>query len=95
MAASPSRTVTLTIRGPLERSDLPGLFARTSALVGAGDIDTIRCEVVGVAADAVAADALARLALLARRHGCRTRLVGASRKLQELVEFVGLSEVLR
>lgn len=94
MAAPPSRTVTLTIRGPLQRADLPGLFARTCALVRAGDVNTIRCEVVGVAADAVAADALARLALLARRQGCRTRLFGASRELQALVEFVGLSEVL-
>lgn len=94
MAASPSRTVTLKIRGPLERADLPGLFARTCALVGAGEVDMIHCEVVGVAADAVAADALARLALLARRHGCRTHLLGASQELQALVEFIGLAEVL-
>jgi hypothetical protein len=60
----------------------------------AGDVVAIRCEVVGVAADAVAADALARLALLALRQGCRTRLFGASQELRALVEFMGLSEVL-
>jgi ABC-type transporter Mla MlaB component len=94
MAASPPRTVTLRIRGPLERADLPGLFARTCALLHAGDVDAIECEVAGVQADAVAADALARLALVARGRGCRTRLCGASPELLALVAFVGLTEVL-
>jgi ABC-type transporter Mla MlaB component len=94
MATSPPRTVTLTIRGPLERTDLPGLLTRTCTLLGAGDVEAIDCEVAGITADTVATEALARLALVARRRGCRTRLCGASPELRALVEFVGLGEVL-
>jgi ABC-type transporter Mla MlaB component len=96
MAVSPSRTVTLTIKGPLERSDLPGLFQRTCALLercGPGDV--LRCEVGGIAPDAVAVDALARLALAARRQGCHVRLCGVSAELRALVSFLGLADVLR
>jgi ABC-type transporter Mla MlaB component len=96
MAASTSQTVTVTIRGPLERADLPGLFQRTCALLSGGDrVDLLRCEVAGIAADAVAVDALARLALAARRHGCLVRLCGASAELRALVSFLGLADVLR
>jgi ABC-type transporter Mla MlaB component len=94
MAASPPRTVTLAIRVPLERADLAGLFERTCALLQGGAAELLRCEVAGVQADAVAVEALARLALAARRRGCRVRLCGASAELQALVGFVGLAEVL-
>jgi ABC-type transporter Mla MlaB component len=95
MAAFPLRTVTLTIRGPLERADLPDIFERTCALLEGGQIELLRCEVAGVAADAVAVDALARLALAARRRGCRAQLCGASEELRTLVGFMGLAGVLR
>jgi ABC-type transporter Mla MlaB component len=48
----------------------------------------------GVASDAVTVDALARLQLAARRHGCQVRLRGASMELRELVAFMGLRDVL-
>jgi hypothetical protein len=51
-------------------------------------------DVEGLTADAKTIDALARLALVARRHGCRPRLWRASDELRELIEFVGLGEVL-
>jgi len=95
MAHGAHRTATLTIRGPLRRSDLPGLFARTCSLLAAGPVVLLRCEVAGVPADAVAVDALARLALAARRHGCATLLCGASEELLALVALIGLAEVLR
>jgi ABC-type transporter Mla MlaB component len=88
-------TVTLSIRGPLERTDLPGLIERTCALFESSSFDVLRCEVAGVAADVVAVDALARLALTARREGCYVRLCGASDELRALVAFMGLAEVLR
>ncbi len=94
MAAPPRRTVTLTIRGPLLREDLAGLFERTCALLGGACAETLLCEVDGVAADAICAEALARLALAARRRGCRTQLSGASPELRALVDFLGLAEVL-
>jgi anti-anti-sigma regulatory factor len=39
-------------------------------------------------------DALARLQLTARRHGCEIRLVGVSPELRELIAFAGLEAVL-
>jgi hypothetical protein len=95
MAASRSRIATLTIGIPLQRADLPGLVRRTCALVEDGKVGTLRCEVAGLEADAVAVDALARLALAARRHGCQVRLGRASRDLLALVAFMGLGDVLR
>jgi ABC-type transporter Mla MlaB component len=94
MAASPPRTVTLAIRVPLEHADLAGLFERTCALLQGDAAEVLRCEVAGVPADAVAVEALARLALGARRRGCRVRLCGASAELRALVGFVGLADVL-
>jgi ABC-type transporter Mla MlaB component len=60
-----------------------------------GDREVLQCEVTGVAADAAALDALARLALLARRNGCELRLCGASEELRSLIAFAGLAEILR
>ena len=51
-------------------------------------------DVKGVAVDAATIDALARLALIARRHGCEPRLCHVSAELFELIELVGLSEAL-
>ena len=52
------------------------------------------CDVARVAVDAVAVEALARLQLGARRHGCRVRIANAPKGLRELVELFGLEEVL-
>jgi ABC-type transporter Mla MlaB component len=58
------------------------------------DREVLRCEVAGVAANAAAIDALARLALLARRNGCELQICGASEDLRSLIAFVGLAGVL-
>jgi ABC-type transporter Mla MlaB component len=90
------RTVTVTVPCPLGRADLPGLFARTcGALARDPGCELLLCEVAGLAADAVAVDALARLALAARRRHCDVRLRGASSELLELVALIGLTDVLR
>ena len=52
------------------------------------------CDVCDVETDAVTVDALARLQLAARRHGCQVRLRGASDALRDLVAFMGLQNVL-
>jgi ABC-type transporter Mla MlaB component len=62
--------------------------------MGKREKEVLRCEVAGVAADGAALDALARLALLARRHECELRICGASRELRALIAFAGLSDVL-
>ena len=94
MPASAPQTVAFAIRGPIARDDLPGLSARVCALLERTGAGVALCDVQGVDADAVTVDALARLQLGARRHGCRVRLRGASSELRDLVAFMGLSDVL-
>lgn len=62
--------------------------------MGARDPLTLFVDVGDLAADAATIDALARLVLLARRHGCEPRLCHVSAELRELIEFAGLSGVL-
>jgi len=88
------RLVPVSIRGPLQRSDLPGLYARVCALFTANRAATLVCDVAEVAVDAVAVEALARLQLGARRHGCTVRLLSAPRELIDLASFMGLGEVV-
>jgi ABC-type transporter Mla MlaB component len=86
----------MTVPSPLGRSELPALFARTCALLARDrGCELLLCDVVDVDADAVAIDALARLALAARRSGCEVRLRDASPELLGLVELIGLGDVLR
>lgn len=93
MAASAPQTIAFAIRGPIARGDLPGLCERVCALLERSGAIVV-CDVKGVEPDAVTVDALARLQLAARRHGCRVRLRGASVELLRLVEFMGLADVL-
>ncbi len=94
MAFIRTGAVVFTVRGPIERRDLPGLSDRVCALLDDTGASIAFCEVNGVEPDAVTADALARLQLAARRHGCQVRLRGASRELRDLIAFMGLAEVL-
>jgi ABC-type transporter Mla MlaB component len=87
-------TIALRITPPLERPDLPGLFARVCAELETHRPRVVLCDVSGVAADAVAVDALARLCLAAQRHRCRIVLSGTTRELDALVALVGLASVL-
>ncbi len=87
-------TLTFAIAGPIARSDLPGLCERVCALFSESKAEVAVCEVRGVQVDAVTVDALARLQLAARRHGCTVRICGASAELFELLRFMGLTDVL-
>jgi ABC-type transporter Mla MlaB component len=95
MAIRNPRTLSFRIEGPIAREDLPGLSDRVCKLLEGSDAEVAVCDVSGVGVDAVTVDALARLQLAARRHGCRIRLCGsASRELLALVAFMGLTDVL-
>ena len=74
MATTGPQSVAFAIRGPIARADLPGLCDRVCGLLENNDADIVLCDVHGVEPDAVTVDALARLQLAARRHGCRVRL---------------------
>jgi ABC-type transporter Mla MlaB component len=84
----------LMIHGPLRRDDLPGLYARLCAEMSELPAGDVRCAVAGVAADAVAVDALARFQLAARRQKRRVLLCETSPELRELVAMMGLADVL-
>jgi ABC-type transporter Mla MlaB component len=94
MATSGPQSVAFAIRGPISRADLPGLCDRVCGLLEENDAETVLCDVQGVEPDAVTVDALARLQLAARRHGCRVRLCSTSKALRDLVSFMGLADVL-
>ncbi len=94
MAACGPPTVTLRIAGPLEHADLPVLLERTCALLGSAHGGRLRCEIRDVRADALALEALARLALAARRRGWKVSICGVSRELGALIVVAGLADVL-
>ena len=88
------QTIAFAVRGPIERSDLPGLCDRVCALFARTAPAVAFCDVSEVPADAVTVDALARLQLAAQRRGCQVRLRHASADLIGLVAFMGLRDVL-
>ena len=94
MVARAPRRVAFAIGGPISPADLPGLCLRVCALLESSGADVALCDVRGIDPDAVTIDALARLQLAARRHGCQVRLRHASSELLELLAFMGLSDVL-
>jgi len=94
MPGRAQHTVAFAVEGPIRRADLPGLCDRVCSVLAQSGAGVALCDVRGVAADAVTVDALARLQLAARRHGCLVRLRNASPELRELVEFLGLRDVL-
>jgi STAS domain-containing protein len=94
MAASARQTVAFAIRGPIERTDLPGLCERVCSLLELSGADVAVCDAHGIEPDAVTADALARLQLAAGRRGCQVRLRNASTDLLDLLLFMGLRDVL-
>jgi ABC-type transporter Mla MlaB component len=93
MAVRP-KTIAFAIHGPIARDDLPGLCDRVCGLLATGEAEVAFCDVRGIDPDAVTVDALCRLQLAASRHGCQVRLRHASSELLELVEFMGLRDVL-
>jgi ABC-type transporter Mla MlaB component len=94
MATSAPETIAFAVGGPIARADLPGICARVCALLERSGAGVALCDVSGIEPDAVTVDALARLQLAARRHGCQVRLRGASDELFQLVAFLGLADVL-
>jgi ABC-type transporter Mla MlaB component len=94
MAASAPQSVAFALGGPITSADLLALGARVCALLERSGAEVILCDVAEAVSDAVTLDALARVQLAARRHGCETRLCGASSELVELLDFAGLRGVL-
>ncbi|MET9957581.1 STAS domain-containing protein [Streptomyces sp. NPDC006326] len=85
----------LTVPGPVL---LPGEAAALRERIGVLARDGPRevlCDVSALTRPGLGTvDALARLALAARRHGIRLRLTGATPGLRGLLDLVGLVELL-
>jgi len=94
MAAPAPQTVAFALGGPLRRADLTALCERVGTLLEGSGAEVILCDVAKADPDAVTLDALARVRLAARRHGCDTRVRGASSELIALLDFAGLRDVV-
>jgi ABC-type transporter Mla MlaB component len=95
MTAPRTTPIVFAILGPIGRGDLPGLCDRVRGLLAGSGADTAVCDVGTVGRpDAVTVDALARLQLAARRFGCRIQLRNASLELLELIDLMGLADVV-
>jgi ABC-type transporter Mla MlaB component len=86
------RDVVFAIGGPIAREELPSLCERFR--VAARGRSEVVCDVRAIGADLDALDVLARVALTAKRLGCRVRVRGASDELCALAAFLGLDCVL-
>ncbi|HET6909650.1 MAG TPA: hypothetical protein VFH54_09955 [Mycobacteriales bacterium] len=86
--------VALRIYGPITRADLDPLSARCCVFFEANAGALVECDVAGIGSDAVTVDALARLQLVAKKCDCVVVLLNAGAELRDLVELMGLTEVL-
>jgi hypothetical protein len=73
---------------------VPSLCERLRLLVERRDVAVVVLDVRALAADLVAIEALARLALTARRRGRRVCLHRPSRELEALLAWCGLADAL-
>jgi ABC-type transporter Mla MlaB component len=79
----------------LDPRDVADLMERMGPGIVLGDATLILCDLARLAdADMATVDALARLALRARRMGCAVNLRDPSTELLELLGLAGLGEVL-
>jgi ABC-type transporter Mla MlaB component len=94
MGLTEARTVAFSLGGEVARADLPAIYDRVCDLLRTSGATTAFCDVKDARSDAVTLDALARVRLAARRHGCGLRLRGTPPELTALIAFAGLQEVL-
>ncbi len=91
---SPFDSIDVVIGGPLAPVHVPRLWERVRAILE-GAPALVECDVGAIdRPDAETVEVLARLQLAARRSGCRVRLHHACGELRDLLELMGLSEVV-
>ena len=86
-------TAVLVIGAPIADGDVPLLCERLRALAAGGGAEVV-CDAGRLAVDVDSVEALARLALTARRCGCRLRLVRVPAELGRVLRIVGLAGVV-
>jgi ABC-type transporter Mla MlaB component len=91
----PPPTLVLVLSGRIQRDDIPRLCECARALLEGEHGEVVVCDVGAVVSpDAVTVDALARLQLVARRVGRRVLLLHAERELLDLLDLMGLANVV-
>jgi anti-anti-sigma regulatory factor len=89
------RTAVIYVPGPIAPQGTPAPCEQVRSLVEDGDVDVVICDVGSIDdPDLATIDALAGLALTARRSGGAIHLRRASPRLQELIALAGLESVL-
>jgi ABC-type transporter Mla MlaB component len=86
--------IVLAFGGSIARRDLPALYRDACRLLESSGAEVLCCDVRRASANAVTVEALARLALAARRRNRRIGLLGATGELRELIALMGLGDVL-
>jgi len=85
----------LVLTGSIGRDDIPDLCNCVRLFLKGDRGEVLVCDVGGVASpDAVTVDALARLQLTARREGCSVMLLHAGPELLDLLDLMGLANVV-
>ena len=93
--ASDPDTLLVTIRGAIDRAAAVRVGGEIHDLLDATRPTVLVCDVGGlVHPDAAAVDALCRIRLAARRQGSRLRLRRASPELMDLLDLMGLCDVV-
>lgn len=88
-------TVVASVTGHVTDDDLRRACEALGGLLVGTDACLVVCEVSARAApDAATANAVARLALTARRHGRPVLLRHASRDLRRLLRFMGIADAV-
>ena len=83
------------IPDPLEREGIPELCGRVEGILRERVADLVLCDPgVGASPSAATVEALARLCLVARRHGLAFQVLHPCDALRDLLALTGLDEVL-
>ncbi len=87
------RTLVLQMPAALAPADIRRLCNHVAELVARASPDVLICDLGLVARpDAVTVDALARLQLVVTQVGCQLRIEHACRRLEELLDLLGLKD---
>ena len=90
-----ARVVIVGIPHPLGRGRIPELCARVERALRERRAGLVLCDLSGATSPSAATvEALARVRLLARRHGSRFRALHPCDELRDLLALMGLDEVL-
>jgi hypothetical protein len=90
----PGTTLVLLVGGPIDPSGVRSLCERARALMDDVEAELIVCDLGQSGATAGTVDAIGRLKLLAANTGRRVRFVHASAEVGDLLDLIGLADVI-